>query len=272
LYPHPVGGVPVWLSVLCFGLLAAATWLVLANIRKRPYLLTGWLWYGITLVPVIGLVQVGNQSMADRYSYLPSVGISMMLAWAAAEFSSRWPARKIILSVLSGVLAAGMILGTRNQTAYWKDTETLYRHTLAVTQNNFVITTNLADYIWKQGKFEEAIHLHYQALKITSMDTVALNNLSWYLSTAPQERLRNPAKAVELAQRACRLTSFKDPAMLDTLAVAYAAAGQFQEAIQTAQQALVLAEAENKTQMAEEISRKMKLYIAGQGYIEPSAK
>jgi Flp pilus assembly protein TadD len=306
LYPHPAGGVPVWMWILCLLLLASGTWLILANARKQSWFVTGWLWYGITLVPVIGLVQVGSQAMADRYTYLPSVGISIMLAWAAAKFSSPWPARKIILSVLSGLLAAGMILGTRNQVAFWKDTETLYMHTLNVTRNNdlihcylgiflseqnrteqaethfrqaldinpqnYLACDNLAASLWKRGNFREAIDLYYQILNIGPEDTTSLNNLSWYLSTASQEQLRNPSEAIRLAQKACQLTSFQAPDILDTLAVAYASAGRFQEAIQTAKQAVGLAQAANQTELADEISRKLKLYEAGKTGIDPSGE
>jgi len=111
---------------------------------KCPYLLVGWLWFVGTLVPVIGLVQVGWQSMADRYTYIPYIGAFMLLAWLAVELTRGWRAQAIALSVPGTVVIILFAVTTRRQVGYWANSETLFSHALAVTEHNFVARHNLA--------------------------------------------------------------------------------------------------------------------------------
>jgi tetratricopeptide (TPR) repeat protein len=156
LYPFPTA-VPAWqwggAQLLLAGLTAAAFRLR----RRAPCLLAGWLWYLGTLVPVIGLVQVGQQAMADRYAYLPFIGLFGAVAGGVAELVRGRRHRQLLAgAILAGALLL-LALQTRHQLFFWRDTETLVRHTLAVTRDNFVMHHNLGNELERQGRFAEAL-------------------------------------------------------------------------------------------------------------------
>lgn len=135
--------------------------------KSRPYLLTGWLWYLGMLIPVIGLVQVGIQSHADRYTYLPMIGCSVAVVWGLHDLSGRWRhGHNVLKIVMAGVLLL-FAFQTRQQVLVWRNNETLFRHALAVTSNNYVIHMTLGSELWNQGKPEEAIAEYRKAIKIT---------------------------------------------------------------------------------------------------------
>ena len=141
-YPHP-GHWPLGKVLLAGGLILGISVLVFVRRRRYPFLLMGWLWFVGTLVPVIGLVQVGGQAMADRYTYLPSLGVLILAIWGAYELTRRWRYQVMALSV-AGSAAIVLCLGlTRQQLGYWKDSETLFRHALEVTENNYLAHNNL---------------------------------------------------------------------------------------------------------------------------------
>jgi Flp pilus assembly protein TadD len=154
--------------------------------RQKPYLVTGWLWYLGTLVPVIGLVQVGGQSMADRYSYVPLIGIFIAVVWLVAEISGKWPQRRLVLTGLSiGVLAAGWSL-TAVQVGYWQNSETLARHALAVTDHNGAMEILLGNALSEQGKTEAASEHYANAVRIWPDSVTAQCDLA--MSLAAQGR------------------------------------------------------------------------------------
>jgi tetratricopeptide (TPR) repeat protein len=199
-YPHPKTGLPLWEVTLSLILLAGISVGVLALRRMRPYLLVGWLWYLGMLVPVIGLVQVGGQGHADRYTYLPLIGVFVMLAWAAVDFFPSWQYRRQVL----GAGALGMILAlmacTWKQTVYWRNSESLWIHTLACTTGNYVAHNNLGILLAERGRFAEAIERYQRALEIRPDYVEAHNNLGIVL--AGQGR---SAEAVEHYQRALEI-------------------------------------------------------------------
>jgi tetratricopeptide (TPR) repeat protein len=160
LYPHPEASLPAWQIVGGVLLLMSITALVLWQFR-RPYLLVGWLWFLGTLVPMIGLVQVGQQAMADRYAYIPLVGLLVMAVWGADEFTSKYlpPAGRITLAALALI---GLAAVTYRQIGYWQNSETLWAHTLSVTEKNYTAHSNLADTLARQGRSDEAI-VHFEA-------------------------------------------------------------------------------------------------------------
>ena len=164
-YPHPENR----LSILqVFGaaiLLIVISFLAIILRRKRPYLLTGWFWYLIMLVPVIGIFQVGMQGHADRYTYLPHIGLYLLVTWSVAEMSI-WRGRKEILSGISSIALLGLSLSAWRQTTHWKNSETLWRHALAVTSNNDVAYAGLGGVLLDEGKVEEAIVQFGRALSI----------------------------------------------------------------------------------------------------------
>ena len=142
-YPYPKS-VPLWQAGLALAALAAATAAVLLAWRRAPYLAVGWFWYLGTLLPVIGLVQVGLQARADRYTYVPMIGLSIILAWGAADLLRRWPRAPLAMAVVAAVVCVPL---TRAQVGYWRNSETVFRRALAVTQNNHLAEHNLGNYL-----------------------------------------------------------------------------------------------------------------------------
>ncbi len=138
-------------------LLVSVSALGLAGWCRRPYLAFGWFWYVVTLLPVIGLVQVGAHARADRYAYVPLVGLFALLTWAVADVTWRWRWRKVILSAVAGIVLLCCFALTRRQIGYWASSETLFRHALAVTENNERAHNNLGSALLRQGRVDEAI-------------------------------------------------------------------------------------------------------------------
>lgn len=143
LYPFPME-IPAWKTAGAVLLLAAVTALAVWRARKSPWLLVGWLWFLGTLVPVIGLVQVGRQAMADRYTYLPFIGLFLAVVWGLAELTERRGALRPVLGALAILVILGLVGMTRAQTRHWRDGVTLFRHALAATGDNPLARRGLA--------------------------------------------------------------------------------------------------------------------------------
>ncbi len=181
LYPFTAGSVGVSEVVLSLVLLAGVSTGIFILRRRRPYLLTGWLWYLIMLAPVIGIVQVGAQARADRYTYLPQIGLYLLLTWAAADLCAGWRHRRVVLGGGAAIILVALIFCARGQTAYWRNSESLWTHTLACTSDNFIGHNNLGIALFKTGKVDEAM-VHYQkALEINPDFAEAHNNLGNFL-------------------------------------------------------------------------------------------
>jgi len=165
LYPHP-GCWPTQKILLAGLLVLGLSVLVFVLRRRQPYLPTGWLWYLGTLIPVIGLVQAGSQSMADRYSYIPSLGILMVLVWGAYQMTERWHLRGIILGTTGGVLVLACIVLTRHQIGYWKDDVSVWRRAVAVTENNYDAHNRLGRAWFSQGRVDEAIREFQEVIRL----------------------------------------------------------------------------------------------------------
>ena len=374
-YPHPNNRLPLVEVLAAIAFLVGTSLLVTYLRRTKPYLVTGWFWYLGMLVPVIGLVQVGEQAHADRYTYLPQIGLYIMIAWTVGDLLLESTPR--VRGALVGVAAALAIvsLGVRafGQASYWKNSETLWNHTLAVTGQNDVAHNNLGflflrkgeldkaisefqaalnirsrntethyslgaaliqnnlgnalarkqlwdeaidhlqeavrlrpDYAdayfnlgsvlfqqgridqaiaqWqkalairptdaeahrsmasalrKQGNVKEAIAEYEQALNVVPEDSVALNNLAWILATSSDASMRDGARAVTLAVKAVQASGGRDPNFLRTLAAARAEAGQFAEAVATAEAAKALASTQSKPELASRLEEEVTLYRA----------
>ena len=136
--------------------------------KRRPYLLVGWLWYLIMLLPVIGIIEVGLQGHADRYTYLPHVGLYIALTWLIADYSVFLPARKQILGTAAVAVVLVLTACSWKQTTYWRNTETLWMHTLAATEDNDVAFTDLGNFYMEHGRLDEALSYLDRALKIRS--------------------------------------------------------------------------------------------------------
>ena len=177
-YPHPENRLPLSEIAFCLLLLVCITCVAIALRKKRPYLITGWLWYLGMLVPVIGLVQVGWQGRADRYTYLPQIGLYIATTWAVTDLTSLWRRQRTILSVAAILVIGALSLCAWVQTSYWRESERLFRHALAVTTNNDVAENNLGIVFLGQGKVDEAISLLQSAVDLRPDNSPAHENLA----------------------------------------------------------------------------------------------
>jgi protein O-mannosyl-transferase len=200
LYPNPRDGLPIWKVSAGLALLTAVTAFVVAGRHKRPFLLVGWLWYLGMLVPVIGLVQMSYCSHADRYTYLPEIGLALVGTWAVGELSAGWKHRNVILGSLMAVVLVALAICGHVQTSYWKDSELLWRHTLSCTSDNFIAHLDLADFLRLRGKLDEAGAEYRQALALRPNDVEALNDLGNLKAMTGHD-----ASALELYQKAMTL-------------------------------------------------------------------
>jgi protein O-mannosyl-transferase len=177
-YPHPEHRLPLATIIFCLLLLILITAVAIALRKQRPYLITGWLWYLGMLVPVIGLVQVGWQGRADRYTYLPQIGLYIAITWAVADLTGLWRRQRAILTAAAILVIGAFTSCAWVQTSYWHDSETLFRHALAVTENNDVAENNLGIVFLRQGKVDEAISLLQAAVDLRPDNSPAHENLA----------------------------------------------------------------------------------------------
>jgi tetratricopeptide (TPR) repeat protein len=374
-YPHPNDRLPLLEVTMAIAFLVGVSLLVIYLRRTKPYLITGWFWYLGMLVPVIGLVQVGEQAHADRYTYLPQIGLYILIAWSVGDLllESTSRARRALVGIAAAIIIVSLSARARGQTSYWKNSETLWNHTLAVTSDNDVAHNNLGfvflrrgeldkailefqaaldirsrstqthynlgaaliqnnmgnafarkqlldeaidhlqeavrlrpDYAdayfnlgtvlfqqgridqaiaqWRkalairptdaeahrnvasalrrQGNVQEAIAEYEQALNITPEDGVSLNNLAWILATSSDASMRDGARSVTLAVKAVQSSGGKDPNFVRTLAAARAEAGQFAEAVATAETAKALASTQANPELASRLEEEIALYRA----------
>ena len=372
MYPLPDhsswGGV-----VAAGGVLAAISWLVWRARRRQPYLLAGWLWFLGTLVPVIGLVQAGQQAMADRYSYFPCIGIFLAVILGLRDLAVHFKVKGALLAAVAALGLAANIGLTENQLGYWQDDLSLFGHAVKVTTDNAAAQINLGTALEAAGEPVPAQACYREALRIMPNSARAHNNLANLLDTAGQTdaalaeyqaalrlnpdaalthcnlgtlfvklgrfeearaqyqeaarlqpddwrpgyllgkaclrqgryaeavahfgqaaarnpggfeplaflartlaacddaAVRNGAQAVAAAEQANALTDGQQPFVLDVLAMAYAEAGRFDDARQTAAKALDLATAANLPGMASGIRQRLQLYQAGQPFRENPA-
>ena len=175
-YPHP-GHWPAGQVVLAASVLASITAVCLLLRRRHPFLLLGWLWYCGTLVPVLGLVQAGEQAMADRYTYLPSIGISLSSIWAVHELTRGWRHREAPLFLVGCLILGSCLAVTWRQLGYWKDSEALFRHALAATDHNYLAHNNLGAALNDPSQADEAAWQFREALRLKPGYARAHNNL-----------------------------------------------------------------------------------------------
>jgi tetratricopeptide (TPR) repeat protein len=280
----------------------AASVLGLWQMRQRAYIAAGWFWYLGMLIPVLGLVQVGSQSMADRYTYLPTIGLTAALVWAAAAWSERRPHVLKALPLGTAALLIALAAMARHQVHYWKDSITLFEHAVAVTPEHFMTRfylgnaqlekgdmargvatmarvlelnpgfpnahTSLADAYAMRGETALAVSHYQSALQLRPDWADAMNNLAWLLATVKDPSIRDGKEAVRLAERAAKLTDHQQPRILGTLAAAYAETGDFQRAIETAERARARATAAGLKPLADRNSELIELYKAGKPFRE----
>jgi len=336
-YPHPENRLPQWEIGLAVALLACITTTALVLRKVAPYLITGWFWYLGMLVPVIGLVQVGWQGHADRYTYLPQVGLYIAGTWAIADLTASFR-RRILLGAAALLIIGALSWTAWIQTSYWRDSEMLFTHALAVTGKNDVAENNLGIVFLQRGELDKAIArlqaaidlrpengpahnnlakaflqkgqlaeamIHYRkfleiepqnvearnilgtaliqqghvreaveqwqdALAIEPENGNAASNLAWVFATSPEDSIRNGARAVELAERALRLSGGKIPMIFRILGAAYAENGRFFQAIETAQHGAELANSQGNQGLAAELQSNIAVYQSGRPLRDPN--
>ncbi len=371
-YPHPGRDVSILNAVISAVLLLTVTILIFRFARDHRYLVTGWLWYLGTLVPVVGLIQVGAQAMADRYSYITLTGLFIIIAFGLPDLLAKWRYKKVALVSSALLIILAISICTHFQIQYWRNSLTIFQHAIDVTEDNYVAHFCIAKSLREQGRFDEAVSECQKCLQVTPYDPYALNalgvvfsqqgkfdeavkyftealrikpdfaaaytnigyalalqgnldeatvhltealrldphfaqahyylgqtlvqrgkinetithfeealrlnpdwvepmnDLAWFLAASKEATIHNPDKAIRLAQRAAELTKYENATILDTLAVAYASAGKFSKAVETAEKALELAQSSQKRQLAEDIQNRLLLFKAGRPYIENS--
>src|SRR5437660_1146538 len=177
-YPHPENRLPAWEIALALAVLISITSAAVILRKKAPYFLTGWFWYLGMLVPVIGLVQVGWQGHADRYTYLPQIGLYIAGSWAVADLSISWRPRRMVLGAAALFVIGALSCGAWIQASYWRDSETLFTHALAVTKNNDVAENNLGIIFLQKGQLDEAVSLLQSAVDLRPDNSPAQENLA----------------------------------------------------------------------------------------------
>ncbi len=233
-YPYPGNSLKAWQvgGALLF-LLAVTAWVVYA--RRRRYLPVGWFWFLGTLIPMIGLVQVGTQAMADRYAYLPFVGLFVMMCWGAADLASEKRLPPALLPGLSAVILLALMFVTYRQVGYWNDHVTLWTHALKVTSNNWLAENNLGTALLKAGSMDAAVPHFRAAAALNPTDP----NVNLNLGTYEQSRGNLPGaieryKAAATAARNSKLTA----RAYNNLGYAYRDLGDYPDALESFEQAV----------------------------------
>ncbi|MGB8889045.1 MAG: tetratricopeptide repeat protein [Candidatus Korobacteraceae bacterium] len=201
MYPHPGGSLRAWQVYGALAILIVVSMWVVERRRQR-YLLVGWLWFVGTLIPMIGLVQVGRQAMADRYAYLPLLGIFIMVCWAAADWFAENHLPAAALPIVSVVVLSAFTLTARRQIGYWADNVTLWTHTIAVTGPNYVAQDDLGGALMERKQLEEAIPHFREAAEIHPVDPISNFNIAYYA-----QQHGNLQEAIEGYQKAIVLTT-----------------------------------------------------------------
>jgi len=177
-YPHVADHLSPWQVVFVALVLGGMTALAFLWRRTRPYFIVGWLWYLLALLPVIGFIQVGLQGRADRYTYLPQIGLCIALIWALADWALCSNTRRAILAGATAIIIGTLAWQARIQTSYWSSTESLWKHALEVTKDNDVAQYNVAMYLLRRGQLDEAISHYEKALNIRPGDRESHYHLS----------------------------------------------------------------------------------------------
>ncbi len=186
-YPY-TDGIAAWQVLVSAALIGAVTFLAIRFRKRVPYAFVGWFWYLGTLVPVIGIVQVGMQAMADRYTYVPHIGLFIAVVWGAGDLASRQPQGRKILAALTGVVFAGLSVVTWNQISHWRSSVTLFEHALRVTEQNSLAHLNLGVALNRAGKGGEAAEHYREALRINPNSSGGHFNLAnYYVSTGRKD-------------------------------------------------------------------------------------
>jgi tetratricopeptide (TPR) repeat protein len=180
IYPFPPS-IPFWHVAGACLLLAFIFLLAIKHFTRRPYLAIGWLWFVGTLVPVIGIIKIGSHAMADRYTYMPFIGLYIVIAWGVPEILSQFRYKKVVLVSAAVALIAGLMLTAKIQTSYWANSIRLFTHAIEVTQDNFLAHRNLGLALSYRGELDKAFWHFKQALRINPKSARSYNDIGTYL-------------------------------------------------------------------------------------------
>jgi protein O-mannosyl-transferase len=233
-YPFPEDGLPTWKVVAAVIVLLSVSGAALLAWRRMPYLFVGWFWYVGMLVPVIGLVQVGSQAMADRYTYLPQIGLCIAVVWTIASIPIAAPIRRRAYATAAALLLAGLMACTWQQTAYWRNSETLWTRAVACTPDSASLHDRLGNALAGDKQLDEAIVQYRQAIRINPEYAAAHNSLGKALA----ETGHSDAAVTEY-----RMAIKLNPAYADAhnnLAVIFVDRGQLDPAIDEFRRALAI--------------------------------
>jgi tetratricopeptide (TPR) repeat protein len=234
LYPRPGTNLPLWkvgLSVLLLLIISAG---VTVGRRKHPYLLVGWLWYLGMLLPVIDIMQAGDQARADRYTYLPQIGLYILITWGAVELCNSWRSGRVVLGFGAVAILGGLLVGARVQTSFWKNSVSIWSHTLACLPENSLAHNNLGNALVARENWAEAVQHFERALQIKPDYAQAHLNLGVALANQGKRE-----EAIQHFKRALQINPDSADALYN-LGNALAAEGKPAEAIQHLKRALQL--------------------------------
>ncbi len=231
-YPYPYDSFPMWQSIVSCMLLIVIFISVIYMARRYRHLVVGWLWYFGTLVPVIGIVQVGVQAMADRYSYIPSIGLFIMVSFSGCLVSYKQRYQKILLGVFTGLVLVVFLFCTRAQVRYWQDSLTLSARAVAVTKNNVIMHYNLGTELAKQKRLDEAIRHFHEAIQLYPAYPEAHYNLG-----IAYGNLGRWQESIEACKQAINVKPDCAEAYYN-LGIAYGKLGRWEEAIDAYKQAI----------------------------------
>jgi tetratricopeptide (TPR) repeat protein len=165
-YPYPAS-IPLWRAGGATVALGVISWAVIRGTQPRRYLGVGWFWFLGTLVPVIGLVQVGMQAMADRYTYIPYIGLGLTVSWGLADLAEAWPCGRAMLAGIAALALGGCLAATRAQVKYWRSSTALYEHALKVTADNYMAHDDLGNELLDEGKLDGAVKEFQEVIRLT---------------------------------------------------------------------------------------------------------
>jgi hypothetical protein len=270
-YPFPV---PFNLSepMILAGVIGTLALIVIAavSLRWTRALFAGLLFFFIAILPTMQIIGFSNAIASDKFAYLPSMGLLMIIAALLCKFNIRISKDRIIPATIIAIvvisIACGESIAVRRYLVHWRNTGSLYSYMISISPNAPILHSNLGTYYYKNGDIDKATKQWAQALVLNPDYTDALNNLAWTLATNENPAKRDAQKAVWLAERACQLTGYKDAALLDTLGVTYAQAGQFDKAAATARKAIQIAAKAGRKELVHEIEGRLGLYQQGKAY------
>ncbi len=247
---------------------------LLFSLHWTRSLLAGWLFFLLAVFPTLGIVGFYPVIAADRHMYLPMVGLMLSAAWLlrCAVDAGKYDQRRLktlAVILITAILTVGEAAVIRRYLVHWQDTVSHYKHILSLTPGHPIIHNNLGVAYYEKGRSAEAIRHWNTAVKLSPDYPDALNNLAWMLATSENVKPEDAERAIKLAERAYQLSEKKLAERLDTLAVAYAAAGRFDKAVQTAQKAMELAFEAERTNLANEINDRLELYKNQKAYRQP---